>query len=287
MLDWLSWVLPTDSTLADDLLERVADVEDVAPRYGYKSASGANGVTVLRDGREDQGILLDVSGRGCRYLDSIESGWSDFLPAWPGHPTRIDLAQDFLNGSMPVEQIARAVELGQVRGKVRHFTLMHSGKPGDLCGYTVYAGSPSSERRARIYDKGVKEGTHPAGEWVRVELQLRRRFAAGVVDGLGSGNSLRQLWARNLRQMFDVCEPSDDAKRSRWHVREWWAEAVGDLGEGFTLEHVPETDLEHRKRWIEESVAATLYDCKRQLGPEWLQSVFNEGRKKLHKKRRA
>lgn len=45
-------------------------------------------------------------------------------------------------------------------------------------GLTLYVGAPSSERRVRLYNKSVEAGLYPPiGEYLRIELQLRNRYA--------------------------------------------------------------------------------------------------------------
>jgi len=46
-------------------------------------------------------------------------------------------------------------------------------------GCTLYVGAPSSDARLRMYNKSVESGQYPpeGGEWLRVELQLRNRYA--------------------------------------------------------------------------------------------------------------
>jgi len=46
-------------------------------------------------------------------------------------------------------------------------------------GCTLYVGAPSSDARLRMYNKSVESGQYPpeGGEWLRIELQLRNRYA--------------------------------------------------------------------------------------------------------------
>jgi len=46
-------------------------------------------------------------------------------------------------------------------------------------GCTLYVGAPSSDARLRMYNKSVESGQYPSegGEWLRIELQLRNKYA--------------------------------------------------------------------------------------------------------------
>lgn len=46
-------------------------------------------------------------------------------------------------------------------------------------GCTLYVGAPASDARMRVYNKTAEAGLAPAqgGEWLRIELQLRNRYA--------------------------------------------------------------------------------------------------------------
>jgi hypothetical protein len=106
-------------------------------------------------------------------------------------------------------------------------------------GATLYVGAPSSDRRLRVYNKTAESGEIPAdgGEWLRVEVQARDRYADRLYRAYLRG-AITGVYLEYVRAMADdvlyrllrdsVCDLSapvwdedDDgqdwvARRARW-----------------------------------------------------------------------
>jgi hypothetical protein len=106
-------------------------------------------------------------------------------------------------------------------------------------GATLYVGAPSSDRRLRVYNKTAESGEVPygGGEWLRVEVQARDRYADRLYRSYLKG-ALTGVYLEYVRAMADdvlyrllrdsVCDLSapvwdedDDgqdwvARRARW-----------------------------------------------------------------------
>lgn len=87
-------------------------------------------------------------------------------------------------------------------------------------GCTLYVGSPSSDARLRIYNKSVESGQHPpeGGEWLRVEIQLRNKYAdrawiswrKRAQNGLLLEYVRKMLDERTYRLVRDAIEHGDE-----------------------------------------------------------------------------
>lgn len=84
-----------------------------------------------------------------------------------GRASRVDIACDSLEGWTTAER--RVLDFADTHPKtqIMHMGDFHRAERGR----TYYLGAPTSERRVRIYEKGIQLGLDP--QWVRVELQLR------------------------------------------------------------------------------------------------------------------
>lgn len=84
-----------------------------------------------------------------------------------GRITRLDIACDSLEGWLPAEK--RVLQWADDHPKT---TLLSVGDfYRGLKGRTYYIGAAQSQRRIRVYEKGIQLGENP--EWVRVEMQYR------------------------------------------------------------------------------------------------------------------
>lgn len=91
-----------------------------------------------------------------------------------GKPTRLDIAVDVKEGTLPIEEMRDHFDNGQSITRAKKGVYMETvGEVGE----TLYIGSTASGKRLRIYDKAAEQGLKDKS-WTRVELQLRSSFAA-------------------------------------------------------------------------------------------------------------
>ena len=121
--------------------------------------------------------FLDISGKGCRYIEQINDrkfDWFSFLHNFDtqirnsdSHISRIDVALDLENEEVPYEKFQKYTmnQLYVCRSKVLpDVRLMRTEN--------IYFGSPRSDRLLRIYNKALEQGL-PDTYWIRLEFQLR------------------------------------------------------------------------------------------------------------------
>jgi len=116
--------------------------------------------------------VLDLGNGGLPHI--VASGhWSETVRRMcktmgiTGRVSRVDIACDSLEGWLPAEK--RVLQWADDHPKSK--LLMVGDFYRQESGRTYYVGAPSSDRRIRIYEKGIQLGENP--EWVRVEYQLR------------------------------------------------------------------------------------------------------------------
>jgi hypothetical protein len=115
-------------------------------------------------------------------------------------------------------------------------------------GATLYVGAPSSERRLRVYNKTAESGEIPAdgGEWLRVEIQARDRYADRLYRAYMKG-ALTGVYLEYVRAM------ADDV------LYRLLRDSVCDLSAPTWDEDEDATDwVARRARWLRETIVPAL-----------------------------
>jgi len=193
----IDWISLTDMNrdfsayLYDALGEHGAKAKPAKARLGYKSASDfGDGITLL-SGEERMGLHWQFSGAGLDWLGQNNAYWVLSTALQQGCKLkRVDLAHDFNNGEVSVDDIRKktleAMEVGVVR-KRKHNSFQ--GSDGD----TFYVGSRSSDLFARAYDKGLQLDLEEfkRGDWVRTEFEAKGDVADEFAKGFIAADNQR------------------------------------------------------------------------------------------------
>lgn len=179
-VDWVTYVYP-DVSSAERAIWRAEHWQQAEKARGNRvrpwslasyRGSSCGGVAF---GRMSGGGLVQVSSTRADAAFPI-------LASLGGSPSRIDLAltchlEPGVN-SPALEAYHSTPDVKSVGRQVRAKTLIQSTGGGATC----YVGSPTSEQRLRVYDKGAEEGSEAPGVKWRWELQLRRKRAVAYSD---------------------------------------------------------------------------------------------------------
>lgn len=191
-------------------------------------------------------VRFDISGTGLDFLRAVFGAQGrcldDFL--------RQDCTEYFesLGGSMHITRCDFAFDLVDVAGdfydKMAEYCyasfdyrqserICLKGRAGGVIASvrrgaerTVYLGTPSSSRLLRIYDKkfqlcrdSVWKKECPYGNeinsWIRIELQVRRNLAQGILFGQGDANAI-------FRYIYDNYRPVDFETGYKRETCEFW-----------------------------------------------------------------
>ena len=150
---------------------------------GWKDCKARNGYTVAVEcttienltvswnpGRIDMGVSVDMPGSVLQHVDAMEA--LTFALRQGAHVSRLDIAID-VPETWDAEEIKKAWKEKKAVCRARKGGLFD----GDD-GWTFYAGSRSSEKYLRIYDKQAQtSGDKP---WTRIELECKGGFAQDI-----------------------------------------------------------------------------------------------------------
>ena len=203
--------------------------EQTKGAFGYRDRLYWEKISIHYNGREDMGILLEMSGQGCRAFESFGSGdyqaFFDEVFENPEevHLTRLDVAFDDHEGLLSIDQLCDDSRNAEFISKFKSGNVTY-GLIDDP-GKSVTFGSRSSEILIRIYDKAAERGFTDGRHWVRVELQLRRdRALAFLNDEAELGDRFRGVLGNYLRF---IDEPDgEDSNRWRWPMKSYWAQLL-------------------------------------------------------------
>lgn len=179
--------------------------------------------------RDDMGICLDMSGKGCRSFEEFsEYSWFDLFERifrYDGRfsVTRLDLAYDDHSGLLNMWQMKRDIEDRNYISKSKKSLIIWSDdQETDVQGLTLQVGSKSSPVLIRIYDKAAERGFGKERHWIRVELQLRSDRAHEALKLLFQRESIGIVASGIIRNYCCFVTPTADTNRSRWPIAEYW-----------------------------------------------------------------
>jgi hypothetical protein len=198
--------------------------QPVAPRapyrYAYQCENSAARYSWHPDGDH---VHIELPGRACLTAEK-EGDLFETLKAYGKLATRIDIACDIQTKTQP----SVFCSAGYSR-RFSSYSIFSSDS-----GETVYVGSMSSERFARVYRYNPP---HPRSHLLRIEYVFRKEYAPGVIDLL-----LREGYRGFLRSITDVF---------RWVHADWdinlWEGAAAALSRGY----VPERHASRTLLWLE------------------------------------
>lgn len=149
-------------------------------------------------GTRADGVLLQVSGEVARRH------WAAVLTA-ARNVSRVDVQVTVENSSPDPYLTERALHEVEAHGKERGRPPTHQRIQGSGGGDTLYLGAPTSDRRCRLYDKGVEEDRYQPGYRWRYECQFRRKLAGAVRDVLltaeNPDDAMRSIVLQSYRRL--------------------------------------------------------------------------------------
>ncbi len=181
--------------------------------------------------RTDMGIVLEMSGQGCRAFETHSSlSWPVLLATLSSIGSkvnfkRIDLAYDDHEGFLDLDQLRQDYLDDHFTAKCRFDSLLRSrNRTKDIVGQTIYIGSKDSPVYVCIYDKAAERefAQQDDRHWVRVEIRLSDARAARCVDLIIDKQSPGVIYSGILANYCVFREPSADSNKSRWPVAPYW-----------------------------------------------------------------
>lgn len=243
LFDWFTMTSKIDSPSTIVELLGLTDAQWLPSygRHGYRQKIVFSHIEIHFDNPNYPGIMLDMSGQGCRALDEYgHCDWSVLFQLCNGDPenyhcTRLDVAYDDRGEDGVLPDLSFLAEETRQHHYCSRFqkaviTETVEGKGG----ITIYFGSNQSELCFRIYDKSqeradnVDADAEQLGHWVRFEITLRRERAQEFIklpfDQLGKS------FIGVINNYVRYTESYEDRhNRARAKTADWWLHFVETL----------------------------------------------------------
>lgn len=167
---------------------------------------------------------------------------------------RVDLALDVYDAKLDIGGMFVLLDEGSATTRAKHWNLI-KGNDG---GATLYVGSRTSEIMLRVYDKAAETGQ--AGDWKRVELELKGSRAIEVSRMMSVGNDQQAVETAR-----GIIKALVDFKTAQW------AEITGnsEVVIAKAKDNTPDTEL-----WIMTQVATAMARLIKKQGNDKLMGKF-------------
>ncbi len=207
---------------------------------------------------------------------------------------RFDVALDDMRRVVELDVVESAARLGDYFD-VNYVAIIESGNRGCDRGKTVYFGSPSSDKRMRVYDKTIESKS--ARDCIRWEVEYRRKKAfaayAAWFGAMSNGDEHASSVLRNLViGAVDFRDRSDDDKnRERCDPLGWWVAMKGRvnaLGIKIRVAITPPS-LQKSIDWVRSQVAQSVAAISVVLGSDFggfMDEIVSDGKARLNNARR-
>jgi len=281
ILDWLEftvWSLTLPEVIEQLLQLTPTDFRHTgAGAYGYRDKYALlqnEHVTILTNGRDDQGVHVCLSGQGCAYLlqrVSIQTLTDRVLRAG-GQFSRVDLALDDKESAWyTVPQLIRHAQHKEIICAWREINWDHaiSASKADLTKEIVYMGSARSDLSLKIYNKTLEqqkkplspeEGAALPASWTRWEFTCRRKKAQALMLELADNHfALGQTFAALLHGAMRIAKANPaDSNRGRWATRQKWIAFIGETQPLKLTVSKPKATIQRSVNWLVKQVIPTL-----------------------------
>ena len=253
--DWLSFSTKIHSIA--DLKEYMGieklPFQEIYGFYGYNKRLTYEGISILYDGcQPDMGILVEMSGQGCRTFESEGNGNYENIFDMIKYEkkdmniTRLDVAFDDHTGIFNMKRLKKDAEAKNFVSKTRSGETINDLDTG---GITVTHGKKCSDIFIRIYDKAKERGFTDGRHWARFEVMLRDGNAFGFISNEKPiGEKFRGVVYNYLRY---VIPDKSNKNKSRWKNTKYWDKFI-EAAEKIKIYQKPGTEYneENLERFV-------------------------------------
>ncbi len=292
LIDYLTATHP-DLDRLKSLLRKPLSTAASPPGYRY-AIRDSIGAVVAWGIEPFRNAWISMPGRVLAARRLWHSDWKVLhaLVSMGARITRLDIARDTNSGVSPL-YLATAFREGRVVKKFHE--LKPHGWP-DEPDFTLYAGSPRSDSRLKVYNKSEELGLAVPTPIYRHELSFRDDFAHGLAaeiaattedphaEGEGVMPHLLLLFNREYNLRLYVTKKVPDRKNKNYGragIDPVWDAFISQRLERVRttadLEVEPRVRMEQALDWLIQSAARGLAQLQKVGGPEAVESVINSG----------
>lgn len=297
--DVLSFFEKSLSIKMDSWLDGRSNYQGYAQSYVYEN------INIYFNGAQNQGIHVDITGQGCRYIEIIFeklgvqfNNWYSFLEKLCVHEvnfSRIDIACDDFSETFNLEMILQKMFRGEVKSKFKSWRpdgcYNYNGE--NRTGITIYHGSTQSRVQCVMYEKNKQLGLDYS--WNRTELRFLKTRANDIVNLILKlcdkksevTHDIGIIFAGVLKEYLTFLEPNpNDSNKRRWKVSPFWEDFLSGIEPLKFASCLPDRSIQKMYAYWERAMAKSLTMLTYSLHdnkPEFLADLFKIGKTKLKK----
>lgn len=264
LIDWLEYsVLDPDTEFkglevisyeSDDFKKLESGLNGYKDRY----ICGNSGLVYLKNGSENMGHHIILSGKTCRYLENYNLNLLDVAISLASKEniniTRLDLALDLYNKDI-YSKCVRSYDKDLIVTKFRSSKKLVTKKDNKESGGTLYFGSRQSEVMLRIYDKGKEQKSEL--DWTRIEFVLKKLYTKKTLEQI-KRKGLHDVFKGLLKNYIKFVKKKEK-NVSRSVEAKWYKELIEDVSKISLYTAKTESDIESIKEWLKTQVSNSLY----------------------------
>lgn len=200
--------------------------------YGYHDRLFYDGISIHYNGRDDMGVCVEMSGKGCRAFEKFGNGdynmifseildnYSDDTEKRQMNITRLDVAYDDFTGVLDLPLLCTETQKHNFVSRFQDWQVIFGNK-----GIAVDHGSMRSPVYIRIYDKRLEQKVQDLlSHWVRCELQLRRENALGFIM---KKCDIVENYFKTLNNYLRYIVPNEnDTNNRRFDTAPYWLQFI-------------------------------------------------------------
>lgn len=249
----------------NDLVREPRGLNGYDVRYSYKEISIMN-----HSQREDMGVNILLTGKGCRDFESLGIGWDllfNKLKVYEMNFNRIDIAIDtFDNRYFDLELLKKYIKKGSCCSKFINALFIYNNRleDGSISSNTIQFGSKASDIQITFYDKLLERSNagyiidNNIDFWVRTELRFRHDKAQELFYLLCSNSNYSDFIFSILYEYIDFKDlKSKDSNISRRKTADFWFNFIGNNKKLKLSTKSRESDIVTKYNWLLESTSRT------------------------------
>ena len=192
---------------------------------GYQDRLYFESISIHYNGKDNQGIHIEMSGQGCRAfetyseLNDFDELFHNIFSCVKYKITRLDIAYDDFNSLLPISEIVDSVRNDEwlSPANMQWWESVYSS-----AGLSCYIGSPKSKIRFRFYDKAAEQGKDY--QWTRLEIQLRDVDATFFLQKYYFDKmDLSELFFGLVNRYIKFIN-IDNSRKTRCTQKKWWSD---------------------------------------------------------------
>jgi phage replication initiation protein len=205
---------------------------NIRGQLGYKECMIYKDVRLFFNGTENMGKLIQMSGHGCRTMETIINfDWYNYINYIYENKykfSRVDIAIDCFDNELDLNIIHKEIQKGNLITYCKTYDRRNELKIKDnsVLTDTLYIGKRTSDIYFRIYDKKlerISKGMEVKEKsWIRFEVVMKHHNAEKFIEYYCNSGDMEYLIKGVINNYVKFVKDDNNKNVSRKNKIEWW-----------------------------------------------------------------